>query len=128
MSIRDERPRVWIGHVMLATPALAETRDFLAELGMRPIASGDDFAVLELRGGTHLVLLRSDEASPGPVEFDLMVDDIDATHRELDRRFAERGIRPSAIEPGDIHRSFTIASPAGHVVTFNSTHVSDRPV
>jgi len=124
MSSHDERPPVWIGHMMLPTRDLTGTHAFMIQLGMRPIADGDDFAVLELRGGTHLVVLGSDSAQAGPVPFDLMVEDIDATHRD----FTARGIETSAIESGTIHRSFTVTSPAGHVVTFNSTHVSDRPV
>lgn len=128
MSSRDDRPPVWIGHTTLATRDLAGTQDFMTRLGMRPIEDGEKFAVLELRGGTHLLVLQSDSADAGPVPFDLMVEDIDATHREFIEKFREQGIRPSDIEPGTIHRSFTLTSPAGHVVTFNSTHVSDRAV
>lgn len=128
MSSQDDRPPVWIGHITLATRDLSGTQDFMVQLGMRPVADGDKFAVLELRGGTHLVVLQSDSADLGPVGFDLMVEDIDATHREFVEKFREQGIRPSEIEPGSIHRSFRMTSPAGHVVTFNSTHVSDQPV
>jgi catechol 2,3-dioxygenase-like lactoylglutathione lyase family enzyme len=128
MSNHDDRPPVWIGHATLATRDLAGTHDFMTALGMRPIADGEQFAVLELRGGTHVVLLSSNSADAGPIPFDLMVDDIDAAHRELTEKFRDRGIEPSPIEPGKIHRSFTLTSPAGHVVTFNSSHVSDQPV
>lgn len=128
MSSQHGRPPVWIGHTTLATRDLSGTHDFMIQLGMRPIADGNEFAVLELRGGTHLVVLQSDSAAVGPVPFDLMVDDIDATHQAFIEKFRDQGIRPSEIEPGTIHRSFTLTSPAGHVVTFNSTHVSDRPV
>jgi catechol 2,3-dioxygenase-like lactoylglutathione lyase family enzyme len=128
MGSQDDRPPVWIGHMTLATRDLSGTHEFMIQLGMRPIADGDAFAVLELRGGTHLVVLQSDSADVGPVPFDLMVDDIDATHREFSEKFGSQGIQPSEIEPGTIHRSFTLTSPAGHVVKFNSTHVSDLPV
>ena len=128
MSSQDDRPPVWIGHTTLATRDLSGTHEFMIQLGMRPIADGDEFAVLELRGGTHLVVLQSDSADVGPVPFDLMVEDLEATHGELIEKFREQGIRPSEIEPGKIHRSFTLTSPAGHIVKFNSTHVSDRPV
>ena len=80
--------------------------------------------VLELRGDTHLVLLPGDEPASGEAYFDLMVEDIDVTHAQLD----ERGLSPSAIAPGSIHRSFTVESPSGHTIKFNSTHVSDQPV
>jgi len=120
----DERPPVWIGHVVLRTPAVAETRAFMEQLGLRPIAGDDGFGVLELRGGTHLVVLHADEPSGGDAGFDLMVEDLDATHARLDAE----GLAPTTIENGRIHRSFTVRSPSGHTLRFNSSHVSDRPV
>ena len=124
MSERDARPPVWVGHVTMQTNRIGESREFMIALGMRSIAGGDDFAVLELRGGTHLVLLRSDEALPEAVPFDLMVEDLEATHKEL----TELGLSPSAIADGRIHRSFTVKDPSGQDVRFNSSHVSDLPV
>jgi catechol 2,3-dioxygenase-like lactoylglutathione lyase family enzyme len=82
MSPKDERPRVWVGHIALPTPDIPKTREFMVQLGMRPIADGDGFAVLELRGGTHLVLTPGEQLASGPAYFDLMVDDLDAAHEE----------------------------------------------
>jgi catechol 2,3-dioxygenase-like lactoylglutathione lyase family enzyme len=113
-----------VGHVTLPTPDLPATRDFMVKLGMRPIAQGDDFAVLELRGGTHVLLLPSAQTASGSAYFDLMVDDLDATHD----RFQALGLAPSEIRSGRVHRSFTIDAPSGHTFTFNSSHVSDQPV
>ncbi len=124
MSPKDERPEVWVGHITLPTPDIPITRDFMVELGMRRIADGDDFAVLELRGGTHLVLIPSEELASGSADFDLMVDDLDATHENLQML----GLAPSEIQSGRIHRSFTVSAPSGHTITFNSNHVSDKPV
>ena len=121
---RDERPPVWVGHIAIKSPVVTETRDFMVQIGMRPIAEGDGFAVLELRGGTHLVVLHADEPQSGPAGFDLMVDDLKATHAH----FQELGLEPSEIREGRIHHSFDLASPSGHTITFNSTHVSSLPV
>lgn len=120
----DERPPVWVGHVTMRTSVLDESHAFMVALGMRPIGRNDEVAVLELRGGTHLVLLRTDEPLSGSAPFDLMVDDLDATHRRL----AELGLSPSPIAPGRIHRSFTVRDPSGQDVSFQSSHVSGRPV
>lgn len=120
----DPRPPVWIGHVTLPTPDLPATRDFMLAIGLRDIAHGDGFAVLELRGGTHLVLLPAAQPATGDAYFDLMVDDLEQTHARL----GVIGLSPSAISDGRIHRSFTLASPSGHTLKFNSSHVSDRPV
>ena len=124
MSQNDPRPPVWVGHVTMASHRLDESWELMQKLGMRPLFHRDDVGVLELRGGTHLVLLPTDEALSGSAPFDLMVEDLDATHKQL----AEQGLSPSEIERGNIHDSFTIRDPSGLDVTFNSTHVSDQPV
>ncbi len=124
MSTRDERPPVWVGHVTMQTDRLAESREFMIKLGMRPIADGEDFAVLELRGGTHLVLNRSDTTPAGSAAFDLMVDDLDVTHKKL----SELGFSPSEIKSERIHRSFKVKEPSGQEITFNSSHVGKQPV
>ena len=50
---------------------------FYADLGMRTVLVRDQMAILELRGGTHLIL-RGGPVSGGRLPFDLMVDDVDA--------------------------------------------------
>ncbi len=119
-----ERPPVCVGHIRLATPEIETTREFMLAVGMRPIVHGEDFAVLELRGGTHLVLVPGAAADSGVAGFDLMVEDIHATHHQ----FRELGFAPSEIEKGRIHESFTLQCPSGHVVTFSSDHTSSYPV
>ena len=120
----EQRPPVWVGHVSMRTSELEASHEFMITLGLRPIAKGEDFAVLELRGGTHLVLLRADEPVSGTAPFDLMVEDLEATHKRL----VELGLSPSPIVSGRIHRSFTVRDPSGQEIPFNSSHVSDRPV
>jgi hypothetical protein len=124
MATDDPRPPLWVGHVFLRTSDLPATRELMLRIGMRDIAHGPDFAVLELRGGTHLLLLPADEGANEPASFDLMVDDLDAFHARL----CGLGLAPSAIRDGSVHRSFTLRSPSGHDLTFNSSHVSALPV
>ena len=124
MEQPDARPPVWVGHIQLTTDRLAESHDFMVALGMRPIVKGDGFAVLELRAGTHLVLLEKPEVEPGAAPFDLMVEDLDATRTRL----SALELFPSEITGGRIHRSFTVRDPSGQEITFNSSHVSDEPV
>lgn len=88
--------------------------------------SSSDFAVLELRGGTHLVV-RQAERPPEPrtgAPFDLMFDDIEVTHRT----FEEKGLSPSSIRRGRIHDSFEVIGPDGWVFTINSSHASGLPI
>jgi hypothetical protein len=106
------------------TGQLDESSKFMQLVGMRLIASGDEFAVLELRGGTHLVLTADPESKLIKADFDLMVEDLDATHA----RFTELTLNPGDIERGQIHDSFELRDPGGTIITFNSSHVGDLPV
>jgi len=122
----DQRPPVAIGHVRLKVTDIGAASRWLATVGLRPLVSGTDLAVLELRGGTHLVVVQAEQPpEPGTaVPFDLMFDDVDTAHRI----FAERGLSPSPIRRGRIHDSFEIVGPDGWVFTINSSHASGQPV
>ena len=118
------KPPVWIGHVTLETSNIEQLEKFMRLIGMRPIVKMEDIAVLELRGGTHLVLIAKDDCVPGEVPFDLMVDDLEETHQ----KFADLGLAPTPIEAGSIHSSFEIKEPSGHIFKFNSSHVGEALV
>ena len=124
MKTTDSRPPVWVGHVAMYTNLVTESSKFMQLVGMRLIASDDDFAVLVMRGGTHLVLTTNPESKLIKASFDLMVDDLDATHT----RFKELGLDPAEIERGKIHDCFEVREPSGTVITFNSSHVGKLPV
>ena len=122
----DQRPPVAVGHVRLGVSDVGAAARWLERVGLRPIVTMDELAVLELRGGTHVVV-RKNEGTPvsgAAAPFDLMVDDIDAMHRGC----AEKGLSPSAIRRGQIHDSFTLPGPDGWAFTVNSSHAGDRPV
>ena len=125
MSQEDLRPPVWIGHVVLETNRLEETTQFMRKLGMRPIVQRPEVAVLELRGGTHLVLIPKSEVVAGDAPFDLMVEDLRGTHQ----KFVDMGMEPTPVERiSPEHERFTVREPAGHVIAFLSNHVSGQPV
>jgi Glyoxalase/Bleomycin resistance protein/Dioxygenase superfamily len=126
MAKRDLRPGAAVGHVFLGASDIPVAVRWFEEAGLRAIVDGDDFAVLELRGGTHLVITRRRRAPRKGTEapFDLMVDDVDAVHD----RFAKRGLKPSRIRRGSIHDSFHVAGPDGYAVTVVSSHAGNRPV
>ena len=125
-SEQDQRPAVGVAHVVLETDRMEESTAFMRTIGMRPIFDGSKVSVYEMRGGTHLILLPKDKIVAGDATFDLMVDDLHATHRRL----ASLGLDPSPIEarPAVDHEVFTVREPAGHVITFFSSHVSGKPV
>jgi len=122
----DQRPPVAVGHVRLDATDVGAAARWLEAVGLRPIFASADLAVLELRGGTHVVVrgaeqpLRAGAAAP----FDLMVDDIEAARRD----YAAKGLSPSDISKGRIHDSFHLAGPDGHDFTVVSSHAGDRVV
>jgi len=117
----DLRPPVWIGHVTMQTDRLGETSEFMQKLGMRSIVQRKEVAVLELRGGTHLVLIAKPQITAGAASFDLMVEDLHAAHA----KFVELGLNPTPIERiSPEHEGFKLTEPAGHTITFYSNHVS----
>jgi len=117
--VMESRPPGWIGHAVLTVGDLGLSADFWRTVGMREVARDDHVAVLELRGGTHLVLVPGASERDVDAPFDLMVEDLEATHAE----WAHLGIDVSPIEHGRIHSAFVVRDPDGHRVTVNSSHV-----
>ena len=122
----DQKPPVAVGHVRLPATDVAAAARWLETVGLRPIFQDTDLAVLEFRGGTHVVVRRPEQppvigtAAP----FDLMVDDIEAARRD----YAAKGLGPSEISRGRIHDSFHIVGPDGHDFTVTSSHAGGRAV
>jgi len=125
MSGEELRPPVWIGHVVLETDRLEEGAAFMKQIGLRSIVERPQVAVLELRGGTHLVLIAKPTITPGDAPFDLMVEDLHATHAS----FVEQGLDPTPIERlSREHEHFKLPEPAGHIISFLSNPPSGQPV
>ena len=123
---KDERPPVAVGHVSLNVTDLARATTYFKAVGMRSVHEGDPITVLELRGGTHLILRAGAEpvANGAKAPFDLMVDDIDRTRDA----YAAKGLAPSETKRGTIHDWFTITDPDGYEFTVTSSHASGLPV
>ncbi|ETX00526.1 MAG: hypothetical protein ETSY1_10950 [Candidatus Entotheonella factor] len=120
----DPRPDIAIGHVRLDVSNVADSTAFFVKLGIRTIVEQDDFSVLELRGGTHLVLRNWEAPESSPVGFDIMVDDIDAAYAKV----KGYGMEVSDIRRGRIHDNFEVQTPDHRALTINSSHAGDRAV
>ncbi len=87
-NFSNTKPAVAIGHVDLIVTNVAQAVEFFMQLGMRHIHQDPDFAVLELRGGTHLVLEEPENGVNVPQgqtpPFDLMVEDITSAHQDCE--------------------------------------------
>jgi len=111
----DERPRFAIGHISLGIKDLDRALDFYTTIGMRQVVNMGHAAILELRGGTH-VIIHEGAAAPGSL--DLIVDDIDETHETM----RAAGANPSSIERGFPHDRFVAADTEGNTLVVASNH------
>ena len=122
----DKRPPVAVGHVSLHVKDVPNASAFMQVLGLRSVFERATFAVLELRGGTHLILNKSrkkiKEGEVAPV--DLMVDDVNAMRDYC----KSKKLRPSKITTGSVHSSFYVPGPDGWSIKITSSHAGDRPV
>ena len=124
----QSRPAAAVGHVDLLVTDVPHAVEYFVQLGMRHIHHDEEFAVLELRGGTHLVLETPENGKTVPYgqtpPFDLMVDDLQTARQ----RCVELGMNPSEIEAGRIHSNFYLNGPDGYRIRVTSSHTSGRPV
>ena len=116
------RPDIWIGHVDLKTSDLDASHAFMIDIGLRPVFRNENVAVLELRGGTHLILLPDETSEGGEADFDFMVENLDDTYTQ----FMKKGLPVSEVSRGDIHDTFVVTEPGGNRIRVNSTHVEDH--
>jgi catechol 2,3-dioxygenase-like lactoylglutathione lyase family enzyme len=115
-------PKVAIGHVTLRVSDLEGAVRFYEKLGLKHVAHGGVLEIMELRGGTHLLLFRArGKPRKGPIRsFDLMVDDLASTHAGL----VSAGVPCTDIHKDrwSSHRCFEVTDPDGHVLSFVSGH------
>jgi len=133
-------PPFAIGHLALTVGDVDACHRFYADLGLRTFGKGETMAILELRGGTHLLLFQRgapdgdaespfDGARAGSV--DLMIagrsrDDLEAVRGRL----LERGHAPDPIADRQFfgHYVFKAKDPDGNQVTVSTSHASNLPV
>lgn len=114
-SEQQEVPRFAIGHMTLDAQDVDALTDFYTDIGLRLVVKMGRAAIVELRGGTHIII-RSGQ--PGQARLDFIVDDIDETHQVM----AMAGANPSSIRRGDPHDIFSATDPEGNALQINSTH------
>jgi hypothetical protein len=120
----DARPLAATGHLFLRAKGARAAADRLVAVGVRPIVLRDAFAVLELRGGTHIVVRESEEDGVADASFDLMYDDLDAAQAS----FREQGFSVTEIKRGGVHRSFYATAPEQYRIQVLDSHPGERVV
>lgn len=125
----DQPPPVAIGHVRLHCRDVASSKAFYEALGMRDCSPPiDHLAILELRGGTHLLLIQSPDEMMELLDqpFDLMVDDLAGFATTLDARGIKTSEQTDHVIAG--HRRFWITDPDGRQIAVHSSHTEGRLV
>jgi catechol 2,3-dioxygenase-like lactoylglutathione lyase family enzyme len=137
----DAAPPLAIGHVAMTVGELESSYRFYVDLGLRTIGKSEGMAILELRGGTHLLLFQRggpDEAGddgpfdqPAATALDLMIagrseDELAAFRSHL----VECGHAPDPIMGRRFfgHYVFKARDPDGTEVTVSTSHASNQPI
>jgi catechol 2,3-dioxygenase-like lactoylglutathione lyase family enzyme len=123
---REPEPTIGVGHITLRVSDVARAADFYVALGMREHHHRTQgMAILELKGGAHLLLFRARrKPKASKLPFDLMVQDVDAVQRRLEAE--GRDVGPMLSDRFSYHRFFTCTDPDGHEVTLTSEHHDDE--
>jgi len=128
-----------VAHLVFKVADLKSSCQFYSNLGIPPFFTDEEVAIIELRGGTHLILLSVDSmAGEGIAEsltgqfherfseqFDLMIkgkslDELQAYRLEL----VSRGIAVGELSDETFfgHRLFCIKDPDGNGITIYTSH------
>ena len=130
-----------VAHLVLKVADLKRSCQFYSNLGIPPFFTDEEAAIIELRGGTHLVLLSVDSmAGEGIAEsltgqfhkrlseqFDLMIKGKSLTELEKYRsELISRGIAAGEIPDEAFfgHHLFCIKDPDGNGITIYTSHAN----
>jgi catechol-2,3-dioxygenase len=132
-------PELAVAHLVFKVADLKSSCQFYSNLGLSPFALDEKVAIIELRGGTHLLLLEGDQLAGEDMaesvtgqfhkrlseQFDLMIkgkglDDLKEYRLELISRGIAAGEIPDEMFFG--HHLFCIKDPDGNGITIYSSH------
>jgi catechol-2,3-dioxygenase len=128
-----------VAHLVFKVADLKSSCQFYANLGLPPFAIEEKIAIIELRGGTHLLLLSVDEQAGEDVaesltgqfhkrlseQFDLMIKDKGLNELKKYRlELISRGIAAGEIPDEAVfgHYLFCIKDPDGNGITIYTSH------
>jgi len=128
-----------VAHLVFKVADLKRSCEFYSNLGIPPFAIDGKVALIELRGGTHILLLEVDQLGGGDVaesatgqfhkrfseRFDLMIKGKDLNELEKYRlELISRGIAAREIPDEKFfgHHLFCIKDPDGNGITIYTSH------
>jgi len=134
-------PELAVAHLVFKVADLKSSCQFYANLGLPPFAIDEKVAIIELRGGTHLLLLSVDEPAGEDVaesvtgqfhkrfseQFDLMIKGKGLNELKKYRlELISRGIAAGEIPDESFfgHYLFCIKDPDGNGITIYTSHAN----
>jgi len=141
----NDLPAAALGHFIMKVNDIDTSYQFYTKLGLRPFGILADLAVIELRGGTHILLfskldvlqfsLAASQLGQRSAFFnerlDLMIDGKSRSDLEVYRTtLLEKGMSVDAIAPDPFfgHYYFQLADPDGNGITVYTSHRGDLSV
>jgi catechol 2,3-dioxygenase-like lactoylglutathione lyase family enzyme len=138
-------PAAAFGHFVMKVSDMRISYQFYTTLGLRPIGIYPDVAIIELRGGTHILLFNKNEELPFSLSssqigqrgaffsetLDLMIDGKSRNDLELYRAtLMDRGLSVDKIAQDQLfgHDYFQLVDPDGNGITIYTSHTGDLPV
>src|SRR5580698_2110002 len=128
-----------VAHLVFKVADLKRSCEFYSNLGIPPFAIDGNVALIELRGGTHLLLLEVDQQAGEEIaesvtgqfhkrlseQFDLMIkgkglNELEQYRLELSSRGIAAGEIPDEMFFG--HHLFCIKDPDGNGITIYTSH------
>ena len=116
-----------VGHILVSVKDAARSAEFYRRLELDVVGEFNGLVIIELRGGTHILLSESDPKQDVTPQrgIDLMIDGNTRTELETYRTsLIKNGIQaaPINIQPRFGHYFFSINDPDGNHILFNTSH------
>ena len=144
-NVSNSSPVVAFGHFVMKVSDIDVSYEFYTKLGLRPFGKFPDLAVVELRGGTHILLFTKDDELASSLssshlgqrgasfdeQLDLMIDGKSRSDLELYRAtLMEKGLSVDAIAQDKLfgHLYFQLVDPDGNGITVYTSHRGELSV
>ena len=143
--MNDNLPAAAFGHFIMKVNDIDISYQFYTKLGLRPFGRFPDLAIIELRGGTHILLFSKNDELASSLSssqlgqrgayfnerLDLTIDGKSRSDLELYRTtLMEKGLSVDAIAQDQFfgHDYFQLADPDGNGITVYTSHSGALPV
>jgi catechol 2,3-dioxygenase-like lactoylglutathione lyase family enzyme len=143
--MNNNLPAAAFGHFVMKVSDIDISYQFYTKLGLRPFGIFPDLAIIELRGGTHILLFNENDELPTSLRssqlgqcgalfnerLDLMIDGKSRSDLEMYRTtLLEQGLSANTIAQDQLfgHDYFQLVDPDGNGITIYTGHAGELSV